>query len=179
MEADGIIAIQVERVAQIFDSFDPYPFRERDLDKDAEDYIVGFARELPPAAPIRIVVHLPPDQARSDDAGHLAGAITRHFANRAEEKGGELRELLRVGRRFLAIGLLVLAVCSVASELVARTMPGGPGVLREGLLILGWVANWRPLEIFLYDWWPILRQRTLYRRLASAAVEVNAVGEPT
>ena len=29
------------------------------------------------------------------------------------------------------------------------------GVARESLLIGGWVAMWRPLEVFLYDWWPI------------------------
>ena len=28
-------------------------------------------------------------------------------------------------------------------------------VIRESLLIGGWVAMWRPLEVFLYDWWPI------------------------
>ena len=41
----------------------------------------------------------------------------------------------------------------------------------ESFLILGWVANWRPLEIFLYDWWPLARRRDLYNRLASAAIE--------
>jgi len=27
--------------------------------------------------------------------------------------------------------------------------------VRESLLVGGAVAPWRPLEIFLYDWWPI------------------------
>jgi hypothetical protein len=26
-------------------------------------------------------------------------------------------------------------------------------VIEESLLIFGWVANWRPIEIFLSDWW--------------------------
>ena len=46
-------------------------------------------------------------------------------------------------------------------------------LVEESLLILGWVANWRPLEIFLYDWWPLARRRDLYRRLAAAAVELR------
>ena len=29
----------------------------------------------------------------------------------------------------------------------------------EGLIIISWVANWKPLEIFLYDWWLVLRTR--------------------
>ena len=32
--------------------------------------------------------------------------------------------------------------------------PLTPGLIKESLIISGWVALWRPLEIFLYDWWP-------------------------
>jgi len=46
-------------------------------------------------------------------------------------------------------------------------------VIEESLLIFGWVANWRPIEIFLYDWWPINRRRNLYRRIATAQVELR------
>jgi hypothetical protein len=48
-------------------------------------------------------------------------------------------------------------------------------LMEQSLLILGWVANWRPLEIFLYDWWPIRRRLILLRRLAAMPVEVRAV----
>jgi hypothetical protein len=46
-------------------------------------------------------------------------------------------------------------------------------VLAESLVIFAWVANWRPIEIFLYEWWPIVRRRNLYRRLADAKVELK------
>ena len=46
------------------------------------------------------------------------------------------------------------------------------GLIEESFLILGWVANWRPLEIFLYDWWPLARRRDLYSRLSVATVEL-------
>ena len=46
----------------------------------------------------------------------------------------------------------------------------GPGavsrIAEESLLIAGWVAMWRPLEIFLYDWWPIRAEARLLERLA-------------
>ncbi len=37
---------------------------------------------------------------------------------------------------------------------------------------VGWVANWRPMEIFLYDWWPLSRKRHRYERLAIAELEI-------
>jgi hypothetical protein len=46
-------------------------------------------------------------------------------------------------------------------------------VVEESLLIFGWVANWRPIEIFLYEWWPIVRRRNLYQRLSAAEVELT------
>jgi hypothetical protein len=46
-------------------------------------------------------------------------------------------------------------------------------MIEEGLIILGWVANWRPIEIFLYDWWPIVRHRNLLLRLANAEVAIS------
>ena len=41
------------------------------------------------------------------------------------------------------------------------------------ILIIGWVAMWRPLEILLYEWWPVLSDARLYARLAALPVEVR------
>jgi hypothetical protein len=48
------------------------------------------------------------------------------------------------------------------------------GVLAEGLLIIGWVALWRPVEIFLYDWWPIRRQQKRFEGIARMPVEIRS-----
>ena len=31
---------------------------------------------------------------------------------------------------------------------------------------------WRPMQIFLYEWWPISRKRTIYRNLGRSSVVV-------
>ena len=46
-------------------------------------------------------------------------------------------------------------------------------VIREGLLIGGWVAMWRPLEVFLYDWWPIRAEAHLFDRLSQMPVKME------
>jgi hypothetical protein len=169
------IELTVQEVAQLFESLDPYPFLERDLDKDADEFIVGWARELPHDHGLKIVVHFPASEARSRAAGDLEAAIKRHFGRRAEAVRRDLRELFRIGRMSLAIGIAVLATCVGAAQYVELFAGEGPlGIIaRESLIILGWVANWRPIEIFLYEWWPIARRRNLFRRLASAAVELR------
>ena len=172
------IEIRLSSIDQLFHTLDPSPFREKDLYKDVEDFIVSWARELHTDLPFTIVVHLPEKQLTRPEAKEIGPAITGFFAYSAQEIGLELKELLRVGRRSLAIGIAVLVVSIVASQTVAANLESK--VLEESLIIFAWVANWRPTEIFLYDWWPLARRRRLYQRLAAAKVELKPYkrGEP-
>jgi hypothetical protein len=172
----SVIAVRLENISQLFHSLDPLPFREKNLDKDAEEFIVSWARELPADQPFKIVVHVPEEQLTLPEAEDVGPAIKQFFAYRAQVIGLELKEIFRIGRRSLAIGLTVLALSVVASQTVAASLEPRPlgKVVEESLLIFAWVANWRPIEIFLYEWWPIVRRRDLYRRLAGSKVELKA-----
>lgn len=175
-ETDAVIEVRLREIAQLFNSLDPSPFHERDLDQDAEEYIVGWARELRENAPLRIIVHLPEDEARKAEERGLSTALANYFAERALAQQRDLNELFRVGRRYLLIGVPVLVLCLIGSQLAPTRLGTGPvaTAVAESLVLLGWVANWKPIETFLYDWWPLKRRRDLYRRLASAAVEIRA-----
>jgi hypothetical protein len=175
-----LIEIRVDKLAQLFHTLDPFPFREKDLDQEAEEYIVSWARELPDNHPISITVHVRDIDAQLPQASQeLNEGFHRYFAGRAVAVQHDLNELFRVGRRSLGIGIPILIACFVSARLAAGYLVDNPvqRLVEESLLILGWVANWRPLEIFLYDWWPLARRRDLYRRLAAAAVELKPYAE--
>jgi hypothetical protein len=176
--AANSIEVRIAEISQLFQSLDPFPFRDKDLDKEAEEFIVSWARELPVDQPLKIVVHLPQSQASTPEARELGPALTRYFDYRARGIDLDLRELFRVGRRALVIGVTVLFFSVIAGQTVAANASPHPvgRVVEESLLIFGWVANWRPIEIFLYDWWPIVRRRNLYLRLAAAHVELRPYG---
>ena len=169
------IELRVDAIAQLFHSLDPFPFHERDLDHEAEEYIVSWARELPADQPVTIIVHIPDSEAQTKAAQELGEGLAHYFAYRADLLQRDLNELFRVGRRSLAVGLTILIACLVAAHVVSEYLVEFPfgSLLRQSFLILGWVANWRPLEIFLYDWWPLARRRDLYRRLSAAMVEIK------
>lgn len=175
--ADEAIEIRLERLSQLFNMLDPFPFRERDLDADAEEFIVGWARELPRRGPLRILIHLPSEEADSPQARGVGEAIRNFFGARASVVSRELRELLRIVEGMLVIGGAVLALCLFLARSATEALGEGTfnAFVAESLVILGWVANSRPLEIFLYEWWPLVRQRNLFRRLALAEVRVVAV----
>lgn len=159
---------------QLFDSLDPAPFRERDLDPKADAYIVDWARETPAAVPLRLVVHLGRETATEGMDGILRGAVDDHFRRRAQATWARLRRLFREGRIAFVIGLgFLLAAIAVGEWLASRISSVRYSiVVQESLIILGWVAIWRPMGIFLYDWWPIRAEARLLDRLAEMDVQV-------
>jgi hypothetical protein len=64
---NNLIEIRVSDIAQLFHTLDPFPFRERDLADEAEDYIVGWGREMPSNRPFKIVVHIPDNESQRRD----------------------------------------------------------------------------------------------------------------
>lgn len=168
----GRIEVRIRDVRQLFESMDPTPFPGKDLDPDAAGFIVSWAREMPAHVPLSLRFHI--EQPGADDPALITAAAARYFLAEAEASGHQLRRLLAIGRRSLVIGLAFLAACLWLAESLDRLdeLTGVLLVLRESLLIGGWVALWRPLEIFLYDWWPLRADGRLYRRLAAAPVEV-------
>ena len=70
------IELRVDKLAHLFDPFDPFPIPTRDLAKSAEDFIVGWARETPHKNALRIVVHLPAAEASEAARTELPEAIS-------------------------------------------------------------------------------------------------------
>jgi hypothetical protein len=52
--ADNAIELRIEEISQLFHTLDPFPFREKDLDADAEEFIVSWAEELPSNQPLSV-----------------------------------------------------------------------------------------------------------------------------
>ena len=168
------ISLKLRELNQLFNSMDPSPFHDRDLDHDAEEFIVSSARESHGSKAFELVVHLgvPPETERAEET---PAAVQHYFAARAELKRRDLRQLLRRGQTALIVGLVFLTACLLMSHAVTKMFPEPlSGLLHEGLLIVGWVAMWRPLEIFLYDWWPVRDEGNVLQRLAHMRVRLVA-----
>ena len=168
------IEVHVAELKQLFNAIDPSPFRERDLDPNAEQFIVEWGREAPRDVPLALVVHLDRPAGLPEEASVLRDAVREFFSVRAETTRRRLRQLFRVGRMSLLIGIAFVAATVAAGDLIAKALQGQRlgEIIKESLLIGGWVAMWRPLEVFLYDWWPIRQEAQLYDRLSAMPVRI-------
>ena len=168
-----VIEVHLPDLHHLFNAIDPSPFRERDLSPEAESFIVGWAETAPRHAALSLVVHA--DRwLGPDDESVLRNAVHEYFGHRAEEVRRKLSRLLAVGRTSLVIGIAFLAAVIAVGQALDKAL--GPGrlseFLRESLLIGGWVVMWKPLEIFLYDWWPIRAEARLLERLSRMPVHL-------
>ena len=172
-----VIEVRVAELRQLFNAIDPSPFRERDLDPRAEEFIVEWARELPRDAGLALRVHLDRAAGPSDEHTLLGQAIHQYFQVRAAGSRRRLRELFRRGRISLVIALAFLGASLALSDLIRNVGGGFAALLGEGVIIGGWVAMWRPLEVFLYDWWPIRADIRLLDRLSEMPVRIEYTGQ--
>lgn len=167
------LALRVREIGQLFNSMDPTPFLNKDLDPEAHTYIEDWASAYSHKSRFHITVHLqvwPEDEGK---VGMLTDAMHNHFTYKAEQTRRSLKHLLQQGRISLAIGIVFVSLCLVAADTIGNLgNHAGYNVARESLTIVGWVAMWRPMQIFLYDWWPLQRQIRLYLRLAVAHIHV-------
>jgi hypothetical protein len=170
-----VVEVRVSELRRLFNAIDPSPFHDKDLDPNAEDFIVDWAKEAHRDARLGLLVHLDRPAGLADEADVLRGAVHEYFNRRAQASRRRLRLLLRTGRTSLIIGVAFLGSFAFLGDLVAGWLTGsraGP-ILREGFLIGGWVAMWRPIEIFLYDWWPIRAEARLFDRLGAMPVRIT------
>ena len=172
----AVHAIHVGEMRQLFNAMDPAPFRERDLDPAAVAYILDWGRETRAGQPLGLVVRLSREAPTAESCSQLGDAFHAYFRQRAVSTRRQLRHLFRVGRISLVIGLAFLASAIVVGETIAGFIASERYALivQESFVIGGWVALWRPLEIFLYDWWPIRAEARLHDRLAEMEVSVVA-----
>jgi hypothetical protein len=169
------IQVRIHELRQLFNSIDPSPFRERDLDPDCEEFIVSWAREIPPERDLHIEIRIDREQPPAELAADVPSAVRSHFAREASLQNLRRRRIVREGRLSLAIGLVLLVLCEGAAALVPAARLGTAGeIVRESLIIAGWVVMWHPLEVLLYGIWPVVRERRLLERLATADVRLSS-----
>ena len=83
-EKSATIEVAARELTQLFNSLDPSPFPERDLDNEAEAYIVSWAKELSPSEHFRIVIHLPKTEIVKAEQHGVRRAFSNYFDYRAE-----------------------------------------------------------------------------------------------
>lgn len=166
------VELKLRTPHQLFDERDPSPFRERDLDDDAARYIHESFSDLKDQAEGKLSLVF--ETMSEFNANVIIEAIHAFYRFELDSKRRHLRKVFRQGMVSLFIGVTFLFMCTTLGKMMA-TWGEEPLVLllREGLAVMGWVAMWKPISVFLYEWWPITDEMNLLGQLAKVEVEIR------
>ncbi len=161
------IDIRVRSIQQLFDARDPAPFRERDLDDNFVEYVELSAEEFHFKTPLHLSIYVGETEKPEFNKPIITESIHAHFEYEADLKRRQLSRLFKTGQIFLVMGLLFL----FGTLALVHVLPDF--YLKEGIIILGWVAMWKPLELLLFDWYPLYNKIKLYRKLSKTSVDLH------
>lgn len=166
------VGVRVKRLGQLFNSLDPSPFWDQDLDKEAAEFLETEFRDKP--RDHAWLLNVTTADVGTYSEHDVQEAVKRYYQRLEESIRQRTRERYRIGRLALAIGVGVFIACMVGRELLNAALPGGaPFVLDEGLVVLAWIALWLPTEHFVYDIVPLIRERRFFERLVQMRVHVH------
>lgn len=165
------IEVRIKTAQQLFDARDPAPFRERDLDDDFVEYITSSFLEFPKYSLAKIVIYVEENESKDTSKEAIETAIRAFFSFQIDFQQSHLKAFFRRAQVFLLIGLAVLGICLSVSQAISENAGQIYQVLKEGLIIFGWVSIWKPIETLLFDWYPLFEKLQLYKRIQKSEIE--------
>lgn len=173
-----LIEIKLSSIIQLFNSFDPAPFYEKELDSDAEQYIVDTVKDFPLKTKFKILIYLPGKLCDCDEAKKIIPAIHTHFRYRMLVADRKFRAKFQFGRWSMLVGVSFLAIALLFRQFVANLDNHiASQLLSDSLLIVGWAAMWEPITVILYELWPIVKEKRIFEKISTMEIEIVKVGE--
>lgn len=173
VDGKSIIEVRVKTAQQLFDARDPSPFIERDLDDDFAEYIITSAQEFSSSTPLKVLIYVGEKSPTELSRDSILQAIREYFLYQQDLKRKQLSKIFKTGQLFLIIGSIFLVLCLALAQLATKIPNENIShVVKEGFTIFGWVSMWKPLELILFDWWPMFDRIRLFGRLLQAEYEV-------
>ncbi len=88
----------------------------------------------------------------------------------------ELARVARRGRTELLFGVVFLAACFALSSAAASSLEPYwlSDFISEGLIIVGWIALWHPVDMLLFERWPLRRDIRLLRTIRDAEIRIGS-----
>ncbi len=172
------VSLRLARLEEMVEAPDPAPlsgqFEERSgVDRILDAARAHFHRRLA-AIEAKLVLD---EQPSTEERRKVDDALKALWRYQDERLGEQLVTIRRDGFRALAKGCIFLLICMAISAIAGNStiLPDlVQSLVSEGFIIAGWVALWLPMELLLYEWWPVSRDRKLYRMIAEMKYSIEA-----
>jgi hypothetical protein len=163
-------AIRLDSIDQLFWGFEAGPVAKRTLSGDARWYLLDEWERVRDAEPSHLTVYAPESDRADTDEDAVREAIWTSL-RKSSGPLGRIDPLSRQEKVSAWIGVAVLLACVWAStamdQLTDNLVVQG---LSQGILLVGWVALWRPAERFVVEVVPHVFNRRRFAEFADIDV---------
>lgn len=168
------IELHADTVDALFHPFDRSSLSRRTVATEADAYVVDRVADLPEDSRVSLRVLLPSgEEAR---CGDVEEAFRRHYAACAARERRLLKRHFReAGFMLLKGAIFALILISVAKSIASISDSLLLGKIADGLSLIVWVSLWRPVDMLIYEWRPIMEEVKLRGRLARVNIRCSTI----
>jgi C4-dicarboxylate transporter len=164
------INIKISKLDQLInvDSDSIYP--GTGVDSDAAEYLHNEADLIRLNHDVQLEINIP--KITKEEINIVENVLHKFFDYKAEIAKKELSKNFAQGITALIFSVILFFSCAII-YLLFQALGASDAVmtlLTSILVIACWVAVWTPVEIFLFNWWPIRHEVRVFRKLSSMEI---------
>jgi hypothetical protein len=145
---------------------------EESLSKEIEEYLFKVVKCYPLRQKIKLLIIIKEFKRQGNDE-EIAEIVHNHFCYKVKETQIYLKEQFRQWRINFFIGILFLILCLIIGGILDKfSHISMIKIIKESLLIIGWVALWEPVSFILFGWRVINRDKNYYKKLCNISIKV-------
>lgn len=166
------IDIYVGNSNELFKQFNFVSPVEKELREDIENYIYESMKGFPENKKVVLKIHVL--NAMIKESTMLVETVQKHFLLKYKESERLAKRRFYHWCGNMTIGILFLIFCLMLVQLLdSFENISAVKIIKESLMIIGWVAIWEPTTFILFQWRGIKKSRSCYRKLCSMSVVIE------
>ncbi|TYQ17035.1 UNVERIFIED_CONTAM: hypothetical protein Cloal_3636 [Acetivibrio alkalicellulosi] len=134
-----LIEVSLDDYNDVYDDWDPSPFKKRDIEDEFNDFVVDSSEDIPLNFNITLVLYLPEDKRDSKKESTLVLAFRNFYEYAMARHKRFSMDLDKKTLFYLMFSILLLSVGYFFSWDEEKLLFS---VLHEGIFIGGWVFLW-------------------------------------
>ena len=136
-----------------------------------------FDTDVPVPSEFRLIVRLP-EQALREVEPYMRTSVDLtlkgYFLAREKRIAERLHEHFQDAWKMFGFGFAFMLACTLLRTYLApEEVHSLMSSFREGLLVIGWVALWKPVEELLFNWWTLKRELVSWHKLSKMEMKVE------
>lgn len=137
------IEVAVDDYDDIFNEWDPAPFKRRDLDPELQCFLEECSRDIALKHPLAVVFYMPSTEHNSEKESLCIAGIKNHFALKIHVLEKKQNRVFHEVVRNMVIGIFILSFAVIFDAYPTQNLLFK--ILGQGLFIGGWVFIWEAI----------------------------------